>query len=161
MSTVLIAVSGVGARGELEAAQVSLRLAGRTLLLAHVIDNGARGELALIRGRFLGRPLPDHRLHAIGAAERDAATLILGEAATVAARMGAVWETWLGEGEPGRELVRLAAGGDCELMVIGARPPEAALRPGPHSLGSTARFVVDHSPVPVLLLRRESRGRRG
>ncbi len=160
MSAVLVAVSEVGAGPELEAALASVRLAGRTLLLAHVIDNGARGDMELIRGRFLGRPLPGHRLRDIGAAERDAATSILAEAATVAERLGAGCETWLGEGEPGRELVRLAAGGGCELIVIGARPPEPELRPGPHSLGSTARFVVDHSPVPVLLLRREGRGRR-
>ncbi|WP_338182079.1 universal stress protein [Candidatus Dormiibacter inghamiae] len=155
----LIAVSEVGAGPELEAALTSVRLAGHTLLLAHVIDNGARGELDLIRSRLLGRPLPGHRLRDIGAAERDAATSILGEAATVAERLGAGCETWLGEGEPGRELVRLAAGGRCELIVIGARPPAADLRPGPHSLGSTARFVVDHSPVPVLLLRRVASGR--
>jgi len=153
LRTVLIAVGETGAESELQAARALVSLAGRTLLLAHVIDNGARGELQLMRGRFLGRPIPGHRLREIGSAERDAAASILAEATTLARRLGGGNESWLGEGEPGRELVRLAAARDCDLIVVGARPQAAKVRPGPHSLGATARFVVDHAPVPVLLVR--------
>jgi hypothetical protein len=33
--------------------------------------------------------------------------------------------------------------------VVRARPG----RPGPHSLGKTARFLVDHAPLAALLVR--------
>jgi nucleotide-binding universal stress UspA family protein len=35
-----------------------------------------------------------------------------------------------------------------------SRPRSGPTEPGPRSVGHVARFVMDHSPVPVLLIRR-------
>jgi nucleotide-binding universal stress UspA family protein len=118
-----------------------------------VIDNGARGDMELARGRLLPRPIPEHRLRAIGEAERRAAELALEEAASAAESLGARAETLAAEGEPGRVLSRIAGERATDLVAVGVRVDRREVRPGPKSLGHTARFVVDHSPRPVLLLR--------
>lgn len=123
------------------------------VLLAHVIDNGMRGEVELHRGHLMPRPLPQHRARAIGEAEREAARLAAEEAAGVAVRLAARVEVSVEEGEPGRVLSRLAELRGCDLVAVAARVDRGDLRPGPHSVGHTARFVLDHSPRPVLLLR--------
>jgi nucleotide-binding universal stress UspA family protein len=57
-------------------------------------------------------------------------------------------------GQPEREIVLAARDWPAELVVVGARrhvgaPPP----PGPHSVGHIARYVTDHAPCPVLLIR--------
>jgi nucleotide-binding universal stress UspA family protein len=130
-----------------------LPLAGREVVLVHVIDNGARGDMHLARGRLVQRPMPLHRLQSIGEAERQAAEVTLQEAAAAATARGARAETVVAEGEPGRVISELAARRGCRLVAVSAREDRRAERPGPRSVGHTARFVTDHSPCPVLLLR--------
>jgi len=130
-----------------------LPLSGQEVVLAHVIDNGMRGELRLARGRLLPRPLPPHHLRAITEAEREAARAALDEAARAAEALGAISHLVLAEGEPGRVLSRLVAEEGCHLAVVAARGGRGPEPPGPRSVGRTARFVLDHSPRPVLLLR--------
>lgn len=120
------------------------------LLLCHVIDNGARGELGLARGFGPHRRPPGHRARAVAQAERDAAAAILSEAARAAPGN----QTQVEEGEPGRVLCRLAAELGAALLVVGARQGPGPDAPEPHSVGHTARFVLDHAPCPVLLVRR-------
>ncbi len=122
----------------------------RPLLLCHVIDNGARGELGLAHGFGPHRRHPGHHARAVAQAERDAATAILADASRGAAGS----ETRVEEGEPGRVLCRVAAESGAGLLVVGARNGPGPDAPEPHSIGHTARFVVDHSPCPVLLVRR-------
>ncbi|MBO0683681.1 MAG: universal stress protein [Candidatus Dormibacteraeota bacterium] len=121
--------------------------------LAHVIDNGMRGEVELRRGHLMPRPLPPHRLRAIGVAEREAARAATEEAAAVAATLAASVQVSIEEGEPGRVLSRLAEVHGCDLVAVAARVDRTDPLAGPHSVGHTARFVLDHSPRPVLLLR--------
>jgi nucleotide-binding universal stress UspA family protein len=130
-----------------------LPLQGGELVLAHVIDNGARGEMDLARGWLVHRPMPRHHRRQVDEAEREAAREALEEAARAARRLGAAAETVVAEGEPGRVLAILAAGRGCELAVVAARSVREG-EVGPHSVGHTARFLLDHSPCPVLLLRR-------
>ncbi|MBO0746637.1 MAG: universal stress protein [Candidatus Dormibacteraeota bacterium] len=120
------------------------------LLLCHVIDNGARGELGMGRGFGPHRRHPGHHARAVVQAERDAAAAILSEAARAAARS----ETRVEEGEPGRVLCRLAGEVGAALLAVGARNGPGPDSPEPHSIGHTARFVLDHAPCPVLLVRR-------
>jgi nucleotide-binding universal stress UspA family protein len=133
-----------------------LPLRGQEVVLAHVIDTGARGELGLLRERrHPARPMPGRRARDIGDAERDAAARALAEARAAAERVGAkVVAGVIGEGEPGRLVSALAADHHCLLVALASReersPDEKA---GPHSVGHTARFVLDHSPCPVLLVR--------
>lgn len=121
-----------------------------SLLLCHVIDNGARGELGLARGFGPHRRGPGHHARAVAQAERDAAEDILAEATREAP--GA--ESRVEEGEPGRVLCRIAAEEGVGLLVVGARDRTGPDAPEPRSVGRTARFVLDHAPCPVLLVRR-------
>lgn len=156
---ILLGVAERGAPELLAELDGILPVRGVELVLAHVIDTGARGELERQRGRLHPpRPLPPHRQRVIGEAERQAAVAALQEADQAARALGAVAETVTVEGEPGRVLAGLAESRSCELVVVGARVDRRDERPGPHSVGHTARFVLDHSPRPVLLLRGHSPG---
>ncbi len=149
---------GIDLRGGTELLQRLNRLVplqGGELVLAHVIDNGARGEMDLARARLVHRPIPRHHLRQVDEAEREAAREALEEAARVAQRLGAAAETVVAEGEPGRVLAILAARRACQLAVVAARSGGEG-EVGPHSIGHTARFLLDHSPCPVLLLRRSA-----
>src|ERR1700682_2843455 len=75
------------------------------------------------------------------------------EAILCASTEASMRQSEAGSGEPGRVLTRLAAERRASLIVIGARNSDGDLSPGPKSLGHTARFVLDHSPCPALLLR--------
>jgi nucleotide-binding universal stress UspA family protein len=150
---VLVGVARRGAPELLEDLDRLLPIRDMELLLVHVIDNGARGEIELARGRLLPRPMPPHRLRTLGDAERHAAQQALEEAVRAAASLGARTETAVAEGEPGRVISRLAEVRVCDLVALTVREDRGAERAGAHSLGHTARFVSDHSPCPVLLVR--------
>lgn len=80
------------------------------------------------------------------------------DALTEAERLGrshaARVETIQMTGEPGRAVCEVAARRGSDLVVVRAggrdRPPI-----GQASLGPTARFIADHSPTPVLLIRNQ------
>ena len=59
------------------------------------------------------------------------------------------------QGNPEREIIRLAAEEQVDLIVIDAGiVGDAPHGPGKHPLGRVARFVVDHALCDVLLIRR-------
>jgi nucleotide-binding universal stress UspA family protein len=63
-------------------------------------------------------------------------------------------QTFSREGKPEREIIQCAAEWNATLIVICSRSPAfggPAL--GPKSVGHVARFVLDHAPCPVLLIR--------
>lgn len=154
MMRILVGVAERGAPELLAELDGVLPLRGHELVLAHVIDTGARGELERERGRLHPpRPLPLHRMRLIGESERQAAAAALEEAALEARALGAEIDSVAAEGEPGRVLARLAEERGCMLTVVGARVGGRDEPPGPRSVGHTARFVLDHNPRPVLLLR--------
>jgi nucleotide-binding universal stress UspA family protein len=66
-------------------------------------------------------------------------------------------QTTILRGRPEQEIVRCSASAPTDLIVIGNRriraPHEPPHPPGPKSVGHVARFVLDHAPCPVLLLR--------
>lgn len=131
-----------------------LPLRGNELVLAHVIDTGVRGEMGLERARHLSRPMPRRRLQRVGEAEQEAAAEALDEVRTLVEGLGASASSEIGEGEPGRILSSLAAERSCELVVVASRlRRQDGPGPGPRSVGHTARFVLDHCPCPVLLIR--------
>ncbi len=120
----------------------------RTAFL-YVIDVGPREEL-----KFRHRPhpfgRPALREGEIPEAERAAAKEILDEAAE--ALPGA--ELMLKEGRPEREIVNAAAEWQADIILLCPRTHYGERHPlGPKSVGHVARFVVDHAPCPVLLLR--------
>ncbi len=125
--------------------------------LLYVIDTDPRKEIERTRERFLRRPsgplAPRHGQ--MRQAEQFSAQDILNEGLRYLP--GA--ETLQREGRPEREIVNCAAEWRADVILIlpradyGERPA-----PGPKSVGHVARFVLDHAPCPVFLLRPPARG---
>jgi len=67
-------------------------------------------------------------------------------------------ETFRRQGRPEREIANLAAEWQADLVIICPRG-EYGGKPtiGPKSIGHVARFVLDHAPCPVLLVRQRAR----
>jgi nucleotide-binding universal stress UspA family protein len=124
---------------------------GDELVLLHVIDTGPRHDLDRLHG-----PLHPHHEHKadLDVAEEDAAKAALREASEEAARTGFSFAERLERGRPERVIVSVAAEIEADLVVLCAREsPQAHPKQGPPSVGHVARFVVDHGPTRVLLLR--------
>jgi nucleotide-binding universal stress UspA family protein len=60
----------------------------------------------------------------------------------------------VGQGRPEQEIVAAAKRLSADAVVLCPRPRSGPTEPGPRSVGHVARFVIDHSPVAVLLMRR-------
>lgn len=124
------------------------------LLLGHVVDTGQRPDPAH-RGPFGRGPHHDPaREQAMTEAETAAAQEALNEARSEAERLGARVETRLLRGRPEQALVALAQEIGADLIALrlnefGERRPTT----GPGSVGHTARFILDHAPCDVLLIR--------
>ncbi|QBD77965.1 hypothetical protein EPA93_18975 [Ktedonosporobacter rubrisoli] len=121
-----------------------------TLGLIYTIDTSPHGEIERQRERFL-RPheLSRSRREQIQRAEQDTAKDILEEGLRYLP--GA--EQLQRQGRAEREIVNCAAEWQADLIVIGSRSPSYGVAIGPRSVGHIARFVLDHAPCPVLLLR--------
>jgi len=62
------------------------------------------------------------------------------------------------EGRPEREIVNAAAEWGADLIIICPRAEyKDKHKIGPKSVGHVARFVLDHAPCPVLLVRPSNR----
>jgi nucleotide-binding universal stress UspA family protein len=110
-----------------------------TLGILHVIDSGPREDLGRARERLLRKPGPPP-LREEEIRQRFPGAEILER-----------------QGRPEREIVNGAAEWRADLLVICPRaqyggPPSL----GPKSVGHVARFVLDHAPCPVLLVRPEA-----
>lgn len=119
----------------------------------YVTDTGPHGEIERQRERFPGRPgLRPMRREQMQQADQAAAQDILDEGV----RYLPDAEKLQRIGRPEREIVMCASAWQADLIVICPRSPqrtEPAL--GPRSVGHVARFVVDHAPCPVLLVRKK------
>jgi nucleotide-binding universal stress UspA family protein len=147
----------VGQRDGAQVVHDALSLVGDVdfLALVHVIDDRPRHGVEAQRG-LLRRISPD-RQREIGLAEEAAGRVTLSEADSAARSTGkqiAAIETRLERGKPEQHIVALARQLQVDLVAIRTREyPDGFPRIGPPSVGHTARFVVDHAPCPVLLLR--------
>lgn len=124
--------------------------------LLHCIDAGPQDEVRLVQGAILGRRHRGEGHDAqLGAAEEHHAVAVLAEAAAATRTAGYQrdQQTWVLHGRPGHEIVRALAAVDADVVVLYPRPPARQGPPGPHSLGHAARFIVDHAPCAVLLVR--------
>ncbi|GLV54968.1 hypothetical protein KDH_18150 [Dictyobacter sp. S3.2.2.5] len=119
--------------------------------LIYVIDTRPRDEIGRKRSQLL-RPLrsPGPQEERIEAAELAAAQDIFYESKINLSRA----ETIQRQGRPELEIVNTAAAWNADLIVIGTRSfQHLAPAIGPKSVGHIARFVLDHAPCPVLLVR--------
>jgi nucleotide-binding universal stress UspA family protein len=148
----------VGQQGGEEIIQ---RLAGifpkeTEIVLLHVIDSGPRRGLEAYLGRA-GQMRPGGREslnEQLNAAEETAGQSIIAEARQAAEEAGFLVTTRIERGNPEHEIVRQASEQGCRLVVIRAiEGSQGRPQIGPASVGHTARFVLDHAPCDVLLLR--------
>jgi nucleotide-binding universal stress UspA family protein len=126
-----------------------------TLGLLYVTDIGPHEEMERKRERLL-RPheLPPARRAQMQQAEQASAQDILEEGTRYLP--GA--EKLQRQGRPEREIVNCAAAWNADLIVICPRSPlSGGPSIGPKSVGHVARFVLDHAPCPVLLVRNIAR----
>jgi nucleotide-binding universal stress UspA family protein len=153
----MVIVCGIGRQHGPELLQrlVPLVAPGPEVLLVHVIDDGPRQRWEQVQSPF--RPGPkgraDRRLQ-MERAEHGSAEAILAEAQAHAQQLGLRSLVRVAQGTPERALVDIAQETAAALVVVGARDlPDGHPALGPASVGRTARFVLDHAPCPVLLLR--------
>jgi nucleotide-binding universal stress UspA family protein len=122
-----------------------------TFGLFYVIDTGPRKDIEHTRARFL-RPADRalSREDEMQDAEQGAAEDIFKEGLRYLPNA----EILRRQGRPEREIVNLAAEWQADIVVICPRA-EYGGKPmiGPKSVGHVARFVLDHAPCPVLLVR--------
>jgi nucleotide-binding universal stress UspA family protein len=149
----LLCVDG-GPAERLLAAALPLVSADTVWVPVHVVDARARRDLGLLRGGITGAgPLSRSQQHAISTASGEHTRNVMGATEASLRALGLRSEPFqIGAGEPGREICRVASAVGAGLIVIFAsrrRPTHA----GPGSIGHTARFVLDHAPCPVLLIR--------
>ena len=128
-----------------------------TLGILFVTDTGPRHDMEHLRERFLRHPgPPPPREEEMRQAEKSSAQDILNEG--LSHFPGA--ETLQREGRPEREIVNVAAEWQADIVIVCPRAEYGDTpRIGPKSVGHVARFVIDHAPCPVLLVRRLARER--
>jgi nucleotide-binding universal stress UspA family protein len=148
----LVLIDGLHTAEMLDSLARLMNLREAELLLVYVQGPGQRAGLDLMRRRPGGHQLPPHRERELADAEREGAASALAEAEARARQVAPSVESVQLRGEPGRAVLDLAVQRRVDLIAVraGGRDHVSA---GPRSLGPIARFVADHSPCAVLLLR--------
>lgn len=119
--------------------------------LLYVIDQGPHGEVERTRERFMRpsgplSPRQDQMKQIDDATAQD----ILNEGLRYLPNAELVRKA----GRPEREIVNFAAEWNADVIVICPRSHYGGkVEIGPRSVGHVARFVLDHAPCPVLLVR--------
>ena len=128
---------------------------GQDLLLVYVIDTAPREQWERTPRAFRPRPhAPAEHHRQMEEAEQRSSAIILAEAHSAAHQLGFVAAVRAERGNPERILSQVAREVAATLMVVFARElADGHPLVGPPSVGHTARFVLDHAPCPVLLLR--------
>ena len=152
-------VCSIGLRAGAELVRHALAVtagAGPELILLHVIDTGPRRDLAQLSGplRFGPRDGPPRHGAAIDAAEDASGRMALDEALAEARAAGVSATARVERGKPEQVIVTVARDTRATLIAVHARErSEGHPFVGPASVGHVARFVLDHAPCDVLLLR--------
>lgn len=149
-STVLVAVSGeetVDFWTEVRA----LVPPAAVIEVFHVIDDAAAHQIGLQAAHLAHRNAPHGLPPASYEAERRGAEALVVDAV---AALGRPASSAIARGRPGHAIVERASERRADCVVVGVRADAVRVAADPHSLGHAARFVVDHAPCPVLLVRR-------
>jgi nucleotide-binding universal stress UspA family protein len=148
---ILVLVDGFDTERLVRSLEHQVQLHDAELLLLFVRGPAHRAGLEVAPRRPGGHRLPADRERALAEAELDEGAQALAEAEQLASQVAGQVQSRQLEGEPGHVVCDLARTESVDLVVLrGAsrgQPPE-----GHAHLGPTARYVVDHSPCPVLLL---------
>lgn len=155
MSTVRVVVCVDGAVPDaLLDAAVPLLSDAAVWIPTHIVDARGRRDLGFLRGGITGAgPLSRSQQQSIDAATAEHTRSILEATESTLRKRGLAYEPpQIRVGEPGREICGVAVAVGASLIVLfGNRGSRRATGPG--SVGHTARFVLDHAPCPVLLVR--------
>jgi len=121
----------------------------------YVLDIGPRKEVERQTGPLLRHARSDAaRYQQMRQAEEATAQEILAEGRALYPSAEIIQR----EGRPEREIANYAVVWNAELIIICPRSPQrGGPTIGPKSVGHVARFVLDHAPCPVLLVRPEMR----
>ena len=151
---VLCCVDGTNIEQVRQAVEALLSPETRAMGVLYVTDTGPQEEMERHRERLLRPPHPPlPRREQMRQAEDVLAQEILEEGRRSLGDAEMLRRT----GRPEREIVQAAVAWQADVIVICARSPqEGSLPPGPKSVGHVARFVLDHAPCPVLLIRPRS-----
>ena len=125
------------------------------LLLVHVVDTGPRHDLKhLIEGLRHAPPGKADRDAELSAAEEIVGHAALAEAQAAAEAAGFKVQSRSAQGRPEEVIMQIARDESVSLICISAREgAEGHPHIGPASVGHTARFILDHAPCNVLLIR--------
>jgi nucleotide-binding universal stress UspA family protein len=148
---VLVCLDGTNGVQVSKATEILSAVQPLILGMLYVTDSGPRRDIEHTRERFLRRLGPPRaRVDEMEQAELAAAQDVLNEGLRYLPNA----ETFQRQGRPEREIVNFAAEWQADLVVICPRG-EYGAKPtiGPRSVGHVARFVLDHAPCPVLLVR--------
>ena len=150
---VILACDGRDLPAFLDVAGRTVAMEGAEVVLAHVIDESFPEAWRQVASHhWPGRHADTREAPRVQEAARRSAKEVLDEALALTSQWPAAIRRPVElEGNPERELVRLALEERADLIVVG----QHRLELGPHALGRCARFVIDHAPCPVLLVRDE------
>lgn len=149
---VLVLIDGLHGRELLESVTRLVAMDGAEVLLAYVRGPHPHSGLDLLGRRAGGRHVPPHREREVRKAEDDAMRDAIAEAERSVQTVATSVEAIELSGEPGPSVCELAARRDVDVIAIRSGGRDAP-RIGRESIGPTARFVAEHSRVPVLLVR--------
>ncbi len=159
LKSILICLSGLDTQEFIERAVRHISL-DRHLTLLYVVDTRSAEELGYMAQRTPGKPgLTAEHASLMQNAELQTAEAILNEAGEQCMQVGFNARNIRREvrkGRPEHQIIELARDVDANigLIVIGSAYTWGPhMTPGPANIGHVARFVVDHSPCDVLLLR--------
>ncbi|MFZ0709782.1 MAG: universal stress protein [Terrimicrobiaceae bacterium] len=148
---VLCCLDGTNAAQIAKATEMLAVAQPRAIAILHVIDTGPRRDMDRIRDRFFrskARHLP-HEEEMLETEKKSAQEILDAGRGYLADA-----ETIEREGRPEREIVNVAAEWNADLVLICSRAVYGGkVAIGPRSVGHVARFVLDHAPCPVFLVR--------
>ncbi len=121
------------------------------VLALHVLDPGGREEWERAAGHHLLRPRPPRQAgERMAADDRGEGERLLARAAAAMAVWGAARvRTRLLEGSPKHEIRAVLDGEGADVLVVLVHGREI----GPKSIRKEARFLIDHAPCAVLVLK--------
>lgn len=152
---VLVGIGGAGVESLL--ARAAERIApGAMWIVVHSTSGETFAPIEGARFGMLGRGRRvEATLKRLEATAHESAEAILAAADRWLTDHAIDHTTAMREGNPEREIIRLAAEEQVDVIVIDAGiVGDAPHSPGKHPLGRIARFVVDHALCDVLLIRR-------
>ncbi|HZT54652.1 MAG TPA: universal stress protein [Burkholderiaceae bacterium] len=132
-----------GSENALDAVRHALRLAGNGLHARYVLAN-------VQEPASLYEVVVAHSAEVIQQVSAAAAEHALAPAQALLRAAGLAFDTEIGHGDPGHQIVEIAERCGCDLIILGAR----GMAPLEGALGSAANSVLHHAGVPVMVVRR-------